>query len=182
MSLRYTPYFCEENVWHLCAEPRFEGRDGRVAFISNPRRTCAFWCQRAAPSPWQPVIWDYHVIYLVRLAFGWEVWDLDSTLEVPTSAGTYLEATFGAKLPERPQTDELSPLFRVLEAAVYREQFSSDRGHMRGQDGAWLQPPPPWPSVVRPGVPSFLRWSMMADDDRDVLSLDELKRLLALDS
>lgn len=143
--MRYCPFYCEENVWHLCAEPRFAGREGYAVFISNARRTCPLWAQRAAPSPAEPVIWDYHVIFVAAADDGrWEVWDPDSRLGAPVALDAYLAGTFplGDGLPV-----SLRPRFRVVPRETFVERFASDRSHMRDAAGRWLQPPPPWPPI-----------------------------------
>lgn len=174
MPSKYAPFYCEENVWHLCVEPRFDVLLSRVVIISNPSRTCALWAQRAARLFGEPVTWDYHVILVARTATEWEVWDLDATLGFPVSLSRYLVGTFPPALRDQADRECLSPRFRVLEASTYRREFSSDRAHMHGPDGSWCQPPPPWPAVVREGVPSFIRWTAMIDSDPEVVSLDDL--------
>ncbi|MEM8932641.1 MAG: hypothetical protein AAGE94_15770, partial [Acidobacteriota bacterium] len=32
----------------------------------------------------------------------------------------------------------------------WRQQFASDRSHMRSGEG-WTEPPPPWPEIQAPG-------------------------------
>lgn len=191
MSTKYAAYYCEENVWHLCGEPRFDGLESRVVFISNPNRTCKLWGQRASRPSGAPVIWDYHVILAARSALeqhprsrtgpllsssGWEVWDLDTTFGFPLSLSSYFLETFPGALRDRANQEGFSPRFRVIDASTYRREFSSDRTHMHGADGSWCQPPPPWPAVNRVGGPSFMRWTVMPDGDREVVSLDDLQR------
>lgn len=137
--MRYWPYYCEENIWQLCGEPRFA--EAQVVFISNPRRQVALWAQRAAEDPLEPVIWDYHVVLLATSDAGSEVWDLDSALGFPVPARHYLDLTFAGTyyLPT-----SFAPRFRLLPAADYRRHLASDRSHMRRADGTFLHPPPPW--------------------------------------
>ena len=173
---RYASCYCEENVWHLCQDATLPGTRRRVAFISNPHRTCALWSQRAAPSPGEAVFWDYHVVLLCRDGSGWQVWDLDTTLGMPVALDRYLQGTFpaGTALPER-----FWPCFRVLEASEYLEEFSSDRSHMRREDGSWMAPPPPWPAIRKDGKPGFLRLAdMQAQGPGVVVSLAGLPVLL----
>ena len=148
---KYCPRYCEENVWHLCQEPYFASLDSKVVVISNERRACAFWHQRAAHGIGVPTIWDYHVVVLVY-ANHWCVWDLDSTLGLPVSAREYFSETF-RDLP--PGFTMFSPCFRIMKAADYVERFSSDRSHMRDRDGGWLAPPPPWPLILNGELPSL---------------------------
>ena len=65
-ELRYAPCYCEENVWQLCheAQVRQDTASRLVLFISNQRRACALWAQRACRRRHEPVVWDYHVALL----------------------------------------------------------------------------------------------------------------------
>jgi hypothetical protein len=137
------PYWCEENVWHLCADARFAAGRAEVAIITNADRRVALFHQRASPRSDGLVVWDYHVILFAAEANGpWCAWDLDTTLGWPVRALDYLERTFP------PQLDPtFAPRFRVLVAADYRVGFGSDRRHMRTPAGEWLQAPPPWPAI-----------------------------------
>lgn len=138
---RYWPYYCEENVWHLCAT--VGGQYGLVAFVSNAARRVAMWGQRAAAHPGEPVLWDYHVVLLARGRDDWRVWDLDSTLGLDIPLAAWLSASFEAgRVP-----DPLRPRFRLVPADAFRRRFSSDRRHMRGPGGAFAQPPPPWETI-----------------------------------
>ncbi len=47
-SFRYTPYYCEENVWHLCRQPSLSAFEKEAVFISNPQRACWLWEQKAS--------------------------------------------------------------------------------------------------------------------------------------
>ncbi len=143
----YCPFYCEENVWQLCAHPRAAAAaERRVLFISNPRRQVAMWGQRAAKDPSVPIAWDYHVVLLLRDAGGpWQVWDLDAVDPGPRPATAWLRASFDrvGLLPPR-----YEPRFRVVPCADYRRHFRSDRRHMRRPDGSARQPPPPWPEIL----------------------------------
>lgn len=133
---RYWPYFCEENVWHLCSDrDRIEGpvEARKVLFISNARKQVAMRHQRAGREA--GVVWDYHV---VLLAEG-KIWDLDTTLGFGIAPASWLEESFVA--------GPLEPRFRVIGAPVYLESFASDRSHMIGPDGRPLKPLPPWPPI-----------------------------------
>ncbi len=141
----YCPFYCEENVWHLCAHPRVTGAERRVLFISNPNRRVAMWGQKAARDPNLPIAWDYHVVLLSRApSRDWEVWDLDAKNPGPRSAADWLRDSFDAVglLPPL-----YAPRFRMLSCAAYRRHFRSDRRHMRLPDGSVRQPPPPWPEI-----------------------------------
>lgn len=172
----YWPFYCEENIWHLCADPRLEGDQRWAVLISNPGRQVALWFQKAAPRRGLPVVWDYHVVLLVQNAGGWQIWDLDSALPTPLDAERWLAATFAGTTAVGP---DFAPRFRLLEADLYRRSLASDRRHMRHADGSWHAPPPPWPPI---GEGSNLM--ELLDMDRsspgEVVGLDELDERLAL--
>lgn len=161
LTLPYTPYYCEENVWHLCQRPELEPFERRVVFVFAQSESCLLWQQQAA-APGQPVGWDYHVFLLVRDG-PWQVWDLDTRLPLPVPWTTYYDATFGptlallAQAPPRIATAAWEPRFRMLPAERYVAEFASDRSHMRTPAGAWLKPPPPWPRIgTGHNLPRFL--------------------------
>lgn len=139
MPIRYCAYFCEENIWHLCTDERVGVplEERRVVFISNPRGRVAMRKQRAGESRAGLVLWDYHVVLLAR----GKVWDLDSTLGYPVPLDQWVEDSFF------PLVRGYEPRFRVIDAPTYLANFSSDRSHMMGSDGAPLKPLPPWPRI-----------------------------------
>jgi hypothetical protein len=151
MRFSYTAYYCEENIWHLAGDPRIAGDAKQVVILTNPGRQCAVWAQRNAARAGGPVLWDYHVILLVRRGSTDLVYDLDSVLNAPSDALRYTDA---ALRPSLRVPAELQPWFRVIDAAAYRAGFSSDRSHMRRSDGSWSAPPPAWPPIEAPqGTP-----------------------------
>jgi hypothetical protein len=149
----YCPFYCEENIWHLCADERGRlgpGGDRRVLFISNKARRVAMWGQRSSPDPELPVAWDYHVIMLVERPAGWEAWDLDASGPIPCPAAQWLEDSFrGTGLLPR----KFEPRFRLVAGADYRRYLRSDRRHMRGADGSPRQPPPSWAPIIGERAP-----------------------------
>ncbi|MFP4076375.1 MAG: hypothetical protein ACLFTD_07805 [Halochromatium sp.] len=140
LRLRYQPFYCEENIWWLCAEPPTDVRMAQVIFVASQGGACPIAEQRAGGAAGL-VWWDYHCIALDEQR---RIWDLDSRLPLPVAAGTWLERSFphAARLPAW-----LQPCFRVVAAAHYLADFASDRRHMRSADGGWLQAPPPWPCI-----------------------------------
>lgn len=145
----YQPFYCEENVWKLCEARASAGRIAYAILIRAEGPAFPILSQRLAP-PGQPLFWDYHVVY----AEAGMVWDRDSALGFPVPAALYLERSF---FPEERLRESDRPRFRALPAAEWLADFSSDRSHMRGPEGSWLRPPPPWPSIGRGNaLPSFL--------------------------
>jgi len=137
----YCPYYCEENIWHLCGNPLL-GDGGRIVLlVSNPNRQVAIWAQRSAATSTAAVLWDYHVIAAAQTADTWNIWDLDTRLGLPLPAEVYLQQSFP------PVPPRFAPRFRLLTCADYRRLLASDRRHMRGADGHYLQPPPQWPPI-----------------------------------
>ncbi|WP_462320029.1 protein N-terminal glutamine amidohydrolase [Halochromatium sp.] len=138
--MRYQPFYCEENIWWLCAEPPPGVTIEQVIFVAGLHGICPIAEQRAGGVDgiaW----WDYHCIGLDHER---RIWDLDSRLPLPVAASTWLARSFPntAGLPAA-----LQPLFRLVPGADYLRDFCSDRRHMRSADGGWLQPPPPWPCI-----------------------------------
>jgi len=144
MAFQYCQYYCEENVWHLCIDPQVLGQPRAAIVISNAARTVAVACQRAAPQPELPVVWDYHVVLAARGPQGWAIWDLDTTLGMPVPLREYLRGSFGWPRGFAPPYDAR---FRVVPAARYREVLCTDRSHMRDASGRYRVPPPPWPAI-----------------------------------
>ncbi len=170
-SYCYTPYYCEENVWHLCRQPSLSAFEKEAVFISNPQRACSLWQQKAAESG-MPVCWDYHVILAVRQG-GWKVWDLDSRLDLPTAFDPYVRRTFAVRPLHYWQ--EFPPLFRVLPAAEFVAKFDSDRSHMRTPQQGWQAPPPAWPPIrCRGGYKLQDLIDMEQAEPGKVLTLEEL--------
>lgn len=141
---RYQACYCEENVWHLCADPHVAGHPRAAIVISNPTRTVAVSHQRAAPRPDLPVVWDYHVVLAARGPDGWAIWDLDTTLGLPVPLLDYLRGSFAWPHGFAPPYDAR---FRVIAADRYRAVLATDRSHMRDASGRYRVPPPPWPAI-----------------------------------
>jgi hypothetical protein len=173
MTSLYCPFWCEENVWHLCEHEAVVERERWVLFVSNSMRRIAMWAQHAAQHPDWPMGWDYHVVLLVRDGASWAIWDLDSALGLPVAATTWLERSF-RELPAGART--LAPVFRVVAAGDYRRMFSSDRSHMLDEQGGYQQAPPSWP-VIGEGPDNLGRFVDM--DDRFVGEIMDLAGLRA---
>ena len=93
------------------------------------------------------VMWDYHVILIVKEDSSDSlVYDLDTRLPFPVSFQTYCEKTFG---DESNIIEKFRRKFRVVPGADYLSGLSSDRRHMRSdkEDQEWLKTPPLWSCI-----------------------------------
>ncbi len=169
--LRYQPFYCEENIFHLCHDPRFTARAPSALFVSGAGGECVMWHQKQARRPGAPLSWDYHVLLLVR--DPWEIWDFDTTLGFPVPAATYLRRSFR---PEIALPEELTPWFRRVDAAELGATFASDRSHMRSPGGEFQKAPPPWSAIGPEGVVSNLGRFLTMEDAiaGEVMSLPAL--------
>ena len=172
---KYCPCFCEENVWHLVQESKFEACERIVVLISNTDQTCLFWQQRAGLDEDMPVLWDYHVVLFVRDG-TWVVYDLDTNLPLSIAVETYLRQSFlgSEMIPE-----SFRPRFVLFDGDAYVKDFSSDRSHMLDAEGQWLVPPPEWPAIERERGRGFLDFVQLQMLSSDHLSLNELLAYLA---
>ena len=174
LLMNYTAYYCEENVWHLCADPRLAAMDKRVVWVSSQLQICPLWCQRAATRIGAPVWWDYHVFLLAREANAvWQVWDLDSTLALPVNSSEYFDQTFKSLMLSE-------PVFRVMHSSYYLASFSSDRSHMKNTDGSWQSAPPDWPAITSDELTFADMLDMRCKAHGDLYRMDELRGFLAL--
>ena len=153
-KFHYTPYYCEENIWHLAQESCFREQQVLVAMISGEGDYRRLWHQSQAPNAESPVYWDYHVILLVHDRRWW-VWDLDTTLGLPVLADQYFSATFFGHGVDAENCDVT---LRLIQAAYYVQNFSSDRSHMRDANGEWLAPPPAWSEIMTASKPNLIEW------------------------
>jgi hypothetical protein len=142
---RYQPKYCEENVWHLLDDELAGTQQAWAVFVSNVDRLCMMWSQRAAREPHAFVAWDYHVVALAFDDGEYTLWDLDTTIEMPSSVAEWLDATF----PHGFQT-KYGPTFRIVERSKFLETFSSDRSHMLDANGNWRAQPPEWEPIFDP--------------------------------
>jgi hypothetical protein len=135
----YQPFYCEENIWQLCQQDAFHG--SHAIFISARGDTFPMLCQQASFEPAVPLLWDYHVVLLT--AAPHRIVDFDTTLPFCSDIGTYFRRSF---IDEQQLPPEHIPYFRIVPAAVFAEQFRSDRSHMKTATG-WHAEPPPWPQI-----------------------------------
>jgi len=124
----YTKLFCEENIWQLAKSLIKSGIDEQninVIFICNQNKHIAIFNQLTIESN-QAVIWDYHVILMLRIKQSVCVFDFDSRLSFPSSINDY----FQNSLPDNIKTEYQSQ-YRIISANNYLQHFYSDRSHMK---------------------------------------------------
>ena len=136
----YQPYYCEENIWHLCQNPVFE--NSYVIFIVSAGDSFPMRHRRVTEHPSIPVLWDYHVILLAEAEQN-HIIDFDTTLPFCTDVKTYFTQSF---IDNALLDDEEIPMFRIIAASDYVDRFSSDRSHMKSKSG-WQATPPDWPVI-----------------------------------
>lgn len=149
----YCSHFCEENVWHLCS--RFiasQGKEGEAKceketvngyaiFITSTSKATPICNQRAASTRTEPVLWDYHVIFLLKKhGYNSLIFDLDTTMDFPTDASEYCRSSFKMEKMFPPQHRQI---FRVVTAQEFVDNFASDRSHMKDSG----LPYPAWPLI-----------------------------------
>jgi len=149
--IHYWPFYCEENIWHLCQKTFFLSFKRKVVFISNKNRCFAMKHQRAAPL----VTWDYHVVLLFH-DNKWKVADLDSSMHIPCPIEEYLSNSFVSLMQNC-----APPIFRVVDANHFIKHFASDRRHMRNPDGSFLKPPPPVAPIKSASGEEFNLWDFV---------------------
>ncbi|KAG0705014.1 N-terminal glutamine amidase-domain-containing protein [Suillus ampliporus] len=167
----YTSCYCEENIYFLVhrfleqAEVKATW-DISAVFISNATKTVALWSQLKAPAANTAVIWDYHVVLVLRSRSGSQcrllntspsieeetwIYDFDSILEMPSRWEEYVEQTFP---PDSDIPPQYRSLFRVVSGEEYLCSFASDRSHMLSSTAGtlpeYISPPPPYPIICGP--------------------------------
>ncbi|XP_033515198.1 protein N-terminal glutamine amidohydrolase [Nicotiana tomentosiformis] len=153
-TFHHTPYYCEENVYLLCkklcddALANTNGSDLFIIFISNEKKQIPLWHQKASQRAEGVILWDYHVICVQKK--GNEnssslVWDLDSSLPIPSSLGSYVAESIR---PSIQIFSEFKRFFRVVHAPIFLRHFASDRRHMKDSAGNWIAEPPLHEAIV----------------------------------
>ena len=148
----YTSCYCEENIWHLCDKIKKsnclkENHKAYVIFISNENRAVPLWNQASSQSEEGLVIWDYHVILIIKTNTASEVYDLDTSLPYPCDFQSYTKATFKS---DENILEQFHRKFRVIPFEDYLLNFASDRHHMKDDKGQWIKPPPEYPCIQTP--------------------------------
>jgi hypothetical protein len=158
--LDYQAFYCEENVWRLLARAELDGRRAWAVIVSSASGHFVALRQKAGRHADGLVCWDYHVFAVVDDADGTRLaLDMDSDLPFPCPLVRYLDESFPALL-SLPQL----PHFRLVEGAEYVAGLVSDRSHMRGPDGDYTAPPPPWPAPGGDRPSTFAAWIDLASD------------------
>uniref|UniRef100_A0A0X3NV35 Protein N-terminal glutamine amidohydrolase n=1 Tax=Schistocephalus solidus TaxID=70667 RepID=A0A0X3NV35_SCHSO len=150
----YTPQYCEENVYKLLENIEIASEsDFYAVFISNPKKQVPLFCQRKGDENEDNlVLWDYHVIAIRWLPTSSLVYDLDTTLDFPTSFKNYWN---NAIRPNHCFREPFFRFFRVVARTCFLNNFASDRSHMllEGDPARWLAPPPPYAPIHGVEVP-----------------------------
>uniref|UniRef100_A0A183EM58 Protein N-terminal glutamine amidohydrolase n=1 Tax=Gongylonema pulchrum TaxID=637853 RepID=A0A183EM58_9BILA len=141
----------------LCKEISETNEDELIrcyaVFIYNDDHGVMLWEQRGHAENQHFVIWDYHVVLLYAGVKKTLICDFDTLLNFPCDASLYIERTL------RPYLHVDTPyrrFFRVVNAAGYLQQFSSDRRHMLDFDGNPKEQAPSWPIIYNPGMRNFV--------------------------
>jgi hypothetical protein len=126
---KYSPLFCEENIWWLAANMMESGineQDLKVLFFSNPHKSILMLNQRAAEKG-NLVLWDYHVVLLVDIDQQVDVFDFDTRLSFPSDLKTYMLNSF----PDQASLlQQYRSWVRTIPVASFIVHFYSDRSHM----------------------------------------------------
>ncbi|KAA1471327.1 hypothetical protein DENSPDRAFT_776332 [Dentipellis sp. KUC8613] len=168
----YTKNYCEENIYLLAQslqnDPIVQAQWAVFPIvISNQTKTIALWSQQSRRPGEDVVVWDYHVILVLRPRVapcssstptadameGYEhqqswVYDFDTTLAKPCSWSEYVSQTFDVN---DVLLEQFKSLFKVIPAATYLGHFASDRSHMVKAapgvtpDWRYISPPPTYP-------------------------------------
>jgi len=166
-DFHYQPFYCEENIWHICRNEPFD--HGYVIFIASTGDSFPMLNQRVMDHPSIPVSWDYHAVLLVHSEDNLII-DFDTALPFCCDIRRYFSHSF---LDNRLLKEHEQPLFRIVPASEYVTVFSSDRVHMKTKTG-WLAPPPDWPTIGEPpsNLSDFIDMGNKAIGD--VLTLEEV--------
>lgn len=125
----YTALFCEENIWHLTRsliDKGIKDEDIHIIFLSNKNKHIAVFNQLSAKCQ-QAVIWDYHVILMVKIKQSHDIFDFDSRLPFATHYEFYIKNSLPDNINSQYQSQ-----FRIIPAKIYLKHFYSDRSHMKG--------------------------------------------------
>jgi hypothetical protein len=153
-TLDYQARYCEENVWRLLARGEFASQRAWAVIVTSQSGGFVALRQRAGRPGDGLVCWDYHVFAVADDVDGTCLaFDLDSDLPLPCPLALYLAESFPPVRQPRHR-----PIFRVIAAAEYVAGLASDRSHMRGPDGSYVAPPPPWTAPGGGKINNLMAW------------------------
>jgi len=184
-----TPCYCEENIWRLAYRRIMgdlgggeinnskENEEYYVVFVSNEERCCPMLNQIASDHPMKPCFWDYHVVLMQstkvvkkgKQVIQAQVSDMDTHLSSPCALEEYLEGTFNIDFADKKDEKKFAPLFRVVRAQYYLENFYSDRMHMM-KDGEWLAKPPSYDCITTSNMKKNKKGHLSSLDDYVTMS------------
>eukprot|EP00804_Cyclotella_cryptica_P011538 CCRYP_019876-RA/>CCRYP_019876-RA protein AED:0.08 eAED:0.08 QI:0/0/0.5/1/0/0.5/2/186/254 len=152
------PCYCEENAWRLVyrhlhsqqtSATSHETWKYYVVFISNTRRCCPMFMQRALPNdPKEYVCWDYHVIVVRSRRTNHHASSThDSDVDSTSRTAEVLDVDTWITPYPCPLEVYLDGTFPVMDAKEYLKYFYSDRMHMF-KDGKWCSPPPNYKPIM----------------------------------
>jgi len=151
-QLKYQPYFCEENIWHLCQHPDY--LSGHVVFIASYSDYFPMLSQQGYDNPGELVFWDYHVVLLNH----GNIYDFNTALPFTSKVSDYFAQSF---IDDDLLNPSQAPMFRMVPADEFVAEFESDRRHMKTADG-WNAPPPEWPLITQ-SASNLHRFADMSD-------------------
>ena len=145
---RYTPNFCEENIWWLAHALKEQGATLdtlEVLFFTNTQRNILMLNQNSAPVG-QPTTWDYHVVLRYKNDGQDLILDFDTRLGFVTPLLSYFRLSFPSQ-KELPET--YRAYIRCIPTADYLTYFYSDRKHMTDKVPESEYPDYP---IIQPGA------------------------------
>lgn len=185
LSTTYTAFYCEENVWQLCRTINNKWKSlietSYCVFVTNDQKKNVLYYQKLSKSKFQPVIWDYHVVFLMLIDNEYFIFDKDSLLSFPCPAKEYFISTF-TENPIENQTCE--SVFRLVEARDFLKNFASDRSHMM-VGGQFLKDPPNYCPIKTENDSHILDKYLSTNTDANfgkLLSFKEMKSFISLEN
>lgn len=196
LFLPYAHCYCEENVYkcleRVRADPDLFDHSFAV-FMSSysvdpSRETLNQWASNVPYRSFKTsdlsadfVIWDYHVVAVVRCKANrqWFVIDRDTSLscsqdpvlgswgqycvefEFYCSETLFLERSLAAPLKRRVENLMDAVRYRAVDGETYLCFFRSDRSHMVRSSGEYSQKPPRWPPIQ-----GFPVWASVAEREK----------------
>lgn len=146
---KYTPFYCEENIWMLCKKIHDTNEEHldccHAVFISNNNQTVPLWHQKLCQTSNDCVVWDYHVILAIKKNSESYIYDFDSCLSFPCPFTNYVSLTIGSNQDQF--QSKFHRWFRVVPGKLFLDTFASDRSHMLNEDLTWKKPPPDYPPI-----------------------------------